>query len=104
MVGEPNPGGSPTILRACVPCGPSGAFAKSIWYTTEGQSLPTDLEQVPRRVQLHHADLEALMARCMDEIFKLAKSGEDRERQMELAALEYRARLVLKRWKEQDRN
>ena len=75
-----------------------------IWNTNECKALLRDLEQTPRRVQLHHADLEALMARCMDEIFKLAKSGEDQERQMELAALEYRARLLLERWKKLDRN
>lgn len=40
----------------------------------------------------------------MDEIFQPAKTGEDRERKMEPVALEYRARLLLERWKKQDRN
>ena len=63
-----------------------------------------DLEQTPRRVQLYHADLESLIAWCMDEIFELAKTDEFRERKMQLVGLEYRARLLLKRWKEQDGN
>ncbi|MHC4696937.1 MAG: hypothetical protein ACYTFA_09355 [Planctomycetota bacterium] len=40
----------------------------------------------------------------MDEIFELAKTGEHKERKMELVALEYRARLLLERWKKRDRN
>ena len=76
----------------------------SMWDTAECRLLLADLEQTPRRVQLHHADLESLIAWCMDEIYELAKSGEDKERKMQLVGLEYRARLLLKRWKEQDRN
>ncbi len=72
--------------------------------TRECRALLTDLEQTPRRVQLHHADLESLIAWCVDEIFELAKTGEDKERKMELVALEYRARLLLERWKQQDQN
>ena len=76
----------------------------SIWNTNECQALLGDLEQSPRRVQLHHADLESLIAWCMDEIFELAKPSEDKERKRELAALESRARVLLKRWKQLDRN
>ena len=65
-----------------------------IWNTHEVKALLRDLEQTPRRVQLHHADLESLIAWCMDEIFELAKTGEDKEREMELVALEYLARLL----------
>ncbi len=88
--GEPNPGGSLTMLRACVPCGPSGGFAMSTWNTNECRALLTDLE--------------SLIAWCMDEIFELAKTDGDKDRKMELVALEYRARLLLKRWKQLDRN
>ncbi len=76
----------------------------SPWNTTECQALLTDLEQTPRRVQLHHADLESLIAWCMDEIFELAKTDGDKDRKMQLVGLEYRARLLLERWKKQDRN
>ncbi len=76
----------------------------STWNTNECQALLTDLEQTPRRVQLHHGERESLIAWCMDEIFELAKSDGDKERKMELAALEYRPRLLLKRWKKRDRN
>ena len=75
-----------------------------IWNTNECKALLADLEQTPRRVQLHHADLESLIAWCMDEIYELAKSGEDKDAKMQLVGLEYRARLLLKRWKEQNRN
>ena len=35
----------------------------------------------------------------MDEIFALAKSGENNDRKMELVGIEYRARLLLERFK-----
>ncbi len=76
----------------------------SMWDTADYRSLLTDLEQTPRRVLLHHADLESLIAWCMDEIFELAKTDGDRERKMELVGLEYRARLLLDRWKQLDQN
>ncbi len=92
------------MLRAGVPCGPSSGFDMSTWHTADCKVLLADLEQTPRRVQLHHADLESLIAWCMDEIFELAKTDGDKERKMELVGLEYRARLVLKRWRHKDRN
>ena len=49
-----------------------------------------------------YIDLEQVVAQCMDEIFRLAKSGEDDERKMKLVALEHRARLVLKRFRKRD--
>ena len=75
-----------------------------MWDTADCRSLLADLEQSPRRIQLHHADRVTMIAWCMDEIFELAKSGEDKERKVELVALEYRARLLLERWKKRDRN
>ncbi len=72
--------------------------------TSGCKPLLADLGQSPRRVQLHHGDLESMIAWCMDEIFELAKSGEDKERKMELVALEYRARLLLERWRKRDQN
>jgi hypothetical protein len=35
----------------------------------------------------------------MDEVFELAESGKHKKRKMELVALEYRARLLLERWR-----
>ena len=72
--------------------------------TADSKALLADLERSPRRVQLHRAELESMVASCMDEIYELAKSGEAKERKMELAALEYRARIVPERWKKRDRN
>ena len=48
--------------------------------------------------------MEQFIAWCMDEIFELAKSGEDDEGKMKLVALEYRARLVLERFRKRDAN
>ena len=75
-----------------------------MWDTADCKALLADLEQSPRRVQLHHGELEAMIAWCMDEIYRLAKSGTSKERKMELVALEHRARLLLERWKMRDRN
>ncbi len=72
--------------------------------TTDCQAFLADLEQWPQRVQLHRAELDSLIERCMDEIFELAKPGEEKERKMELAGVEYRARLVLERWKKRSQN
>ncbi len=70
--------------------------------TTDCKALLTDLEQSPRRVQLHHAELESMIAWCMDQIFRLAKSGEHKERKMELVALEHRAGLLPDKWTKRD--
>ncbi|MHC4696555.1 MAG: hypothetical protein ACYTFA_07430 [Planctomycetota bacterium] len=72
--------------------------------TTDCKALLSDLEQSPQRVQLHHAGLESMVAWCMDEIYRLAKSGKHKERKMELVRLEYRARLLVDRWKKQAQN
>jgi hypothetical protein len=75
-----------------------------MWDTADCRSLLADLERTPRRVQLHHAELETMTAWCMDEIYRLAKSAKHKERKMELVGLEYRARLLLERWKKRDQN
>ena len=73
--------------------------------TSEGMNLTTtktlldSLEESPQQVQLHYRELERLIASCMDEVFALAKSGEDNDRKMELVGIEYRARLLLERYK-----
>ncbi len=75
-----------------------------MWDTADCRSLLADLEQSPRRVQLHHADRVTMIAWCMDEIYRLAKSSKHKKRKMELVALEYRVRPLLERWKKRDRN
>ncbi|MHC4696729.1 MAG: hypothetical protein ACYTFA_08310 [Planctomycetota bacterium] len=40
----------------------------------------------------------------MDEVYRLAKSGENDNRKMKFVGLEYRARLLLDRWKKQAQN
>ncbi len=40
----------------------------------------------------------------MDEVYRVAKTGEDDERKMKLVALEYRAQLVLERFRKRDAN
>ena len=51
------------------------------------------LEADPAKLPAFLIDLERIIAWCMDEIFRLAESGEDAEGKMKLVALEYRARL-----------
>ena len=67
--------------------------------TAEAETLLADLEQQADRVQLHHAELENLIASCMDEIYELSLSGKEKDRKMKLVAIEHRARLVLARFK-----
>ena len=43
--------------------------------------------------------LERLIATCMDAVYDLSVSGEDNERKMKIVAIEYRARLLLERFK-----
>ena len=66
---------------------------------TNAKTLLASLEESPQNVQLHHGELEQLIATCMDEIFGLATSGVDNDRKMELVGIEYRARLLLDRYK-----
>ena len=49
-----------------------------------------ELEARPAHVQLHHAELEALITTCMDEVYALAETGGDDDRKMKLVAIEYR--------------
>ena len=67
------------------------------------QKLLRDLEREPKRVQLHKTALEETIAWCVDEIHRLAQDGEN-QRKMQLVAIEYRARLLLKRWTKRNLN
>ena len=65
----------------------------------QAASLLTDLERAPERVQLHHGELEGIVSVCMDDIYELVGTGADNDRKMRLVAIEYRARLLLERFK-----
>ena len=62
------------------------------------------LEADPAKLPAYYLHLENVIAWCMDEIHRLAKSGEDDEPKMKLVALEYRARLVWERFRKRDAN
>ncbi len=66
--------------------------------------LLSDLEHHPQQVQLHHSELEAGISWLMDEIHRLAQAGEDDGCKMQLVAIEYRARLLLERWRKRNQN
>ena len=66
---------------------------------TDAKTLLDALEESPQHVQLHHGELESLIAECMDEVYELAKSGADNDRKMQLVGIELRARLLLERYK-----
>ncbi len=66
--------------------------------------LLSDLEHHPQQVQLHHAELESGISWLMDEIHRLAQTSEDDGRKMQLVAIEYRARLLLERWRKRNQN
>ena len=71
---------------------------------TRSQHLIETLEADPAKLPAFYLHMENVIAWCMDEIFRLSKSAEDDERKMKLVALEYRARLVLKRSRNLDAN
>ena len=71
---------------------------------TRSQHLIETLEADPAKLPAYYIDRERFIALCMDEIFRLAESGEDDERKMKLVALEHRARLVLERFRKRDAN
>lgn len=66
---------------------------------SKAEFLLTELERHPERAQLHHGEIEKIIASCMDEVYGLAKTGADDERKMRLVAIEHRARLPLERFK-----
>ena len=66
---------------------------------TQFAELITDLEANLDRVQLHHLELEKYITWSMDEVYKLAQSGENDDLKMQIVALEYRARLLIERWR-----
>ena len=71
----------------------------------------TPYARVPRRreyfgcaVPAYFMHVESAIKWLMDEIFALAKSGEDDDEKMRLVAMEYRARLVLERYRKLNAN
>ena len=71
---------------------------------TQREQLLTALEAKPDDVQLYHGDLESMIAECMGRVYELAKQGGRDEEKMQFTALEYRAPLLLERWKKRDQN
>ncbi len=71
---------------------------------TRSQHLIEMLEADPGKLPAFYIDLEQFIAWCMDEIFRLSKTGDDDEGKMKLVALECRARLVLERFRKRDAN
>ena len=61
--------------------------------------LIRSLESDPQSLQPHCCELEAMIARCMDEIHRLARTGEDDARKMRIVLLEKRGRELLERWR-----
>ncbi len=62
------------------------------------------LEKSPERVPLYYGDVEPMIATLMAHIYQLSLTGADNDRKMRLVALEYRARLVLERFRKQNVN
>ena len=64
------------------------------------QSLVRELERQPSRVPAYYGDLEKAILWLMDATF----ASEDKHERVLMAATEMRGRLLLERWKRQDRN
>ena len=62
------------------------------------------LEESPERVPLYYGDLETMITTLTEDIYQLSLTGADNDRKMQLVALEYRARLVLARFRKQNVN
>ena len=71
---------------------------------THSEALVTQLEESPERVPLYYSELEATIATLMEDIYQLSLTGADNDRKMRLVTLEYRARLVLERFRKQNVN
>jgi len=68
-------------------------------HVESAEQLLSRLSNDSNMVQLHYRELESLIAWCMDEVYRLAKSGEDDDLKMRLVALEYKARLLIERFR-----
>jgi DNA/RNA endonuclease G (NUC1) len=68
------------------------------------QALVAELEREPDRVPAYYGDLEGLIAECMNEVYRLSKTGTPDNRKLRLVAIEYRARLLLERCRKQGAN
>ena len=68
-------------------------------YLTRTKSPITDLNSSPEWGATSYPELEKSIAWSMDEVYKLAQTSKDDNLKMRIVALEYRARLLLERWK-----
>lgn len=65
----------------------------------DSETLVGQLEKSPERVPLYYGHVNKLIACSMNGIYRLSLKSADSDRKMRLVALEYRARLVLERFK-----
>ncbi len=73
-------------------------------FITDARMLIGIIERDPAKLRAYYGDIERLIARCMDEQFLLALKHGCRTRRAALADIEYRARLVLKRFRQECAN
>ena len=52
-----------------------------------------------RPVSIDGGQLEKFIVWSMDEVYKLSQSGENDDLKMQIAALEYRTRSLIERWR-----
>ena len=69
-------------------------------FITDARMLMATIERDPAKLRAYYGDIERLIARCMDELYLLALKKGCRKRRAALADIEYRARLVLKWYRE----
>ena len=70
-------------------------------FISDARSLIAAIERDSSKLLAYYADIERLIDRCMDELYLLALKNGCQETRAALADIEYRARLVLKRYREQ---
>lgn len=63
------------------------------------EQLLSELYAQPDRVQTYFSELERLISECMDEVYRLAQTGEDDVLKMRHVAIEYKARLLIERYR-----
>ena len=98
-----NGGGSRTA-RLDHPNRPAYRRTRTAMTDAEAQAMIAELEREPSRMPMYLGTVQLFIAACLGRIIELAKSGEDDEHRMRFVALEYRARLVLDRWRKQAQN
>ena len=73
-------------------------------FITDARMLIDTIERDPAKMRAYYGDIERLIARCMDEPNPLAAKDCCRAKRAALADIEYRARLVLRRYRQECAN